>query len=171
MEASSDIRIRLAEDIDAEVIASLLRESFAEYESLYTAEGFSATAITPEQIANRIAEGPVWVALLGAKIVATVSVLPKNDTRYIRGMAVLPATRGQRIGEQLLTHVEQFAARENFQRLLLSTTPFLNRAIRLYEHFGFRRTDEGPHDLFGTPLFSMEKTLSGKSSGALSIQG
>jgi GNAT superfamily N-acetyltransferase len=146
-----------------------LFESFAEYESLYTPAGFAATAITPEQITNRIAEGPVWVAVLGKKIVGTVSVIPKGDALYIRAMAVLPSARGQRIGELLLAHVEQFAATEGFQRLLLSTTPFLDRAIRLYEHFGFRRTDEGPHELFGTPLFSMEKTMSGKSNGAISI--
>jgi hypothetical protein len=38
-------------------------------------------------------------------------------------------------------------------------TPFLNTAIRLYEAFGFRRMNDGPHDLFGTPLFTMEKTV------------
>jgi len=75
-------------------------------------------------------------------------------------MAVLPAARGQRIGELLLTHLEQFAAAKDFRRLLLSTTPFLDRATRLYEHFGFRRIDEGPHELFATPLFSMEKVMS-----------
>jgi len=46
------------------------------------------------------------------------------------------------------------------KRLYLSTTPFLHSAIRLYERCGFRRTDEGPHDLFGTPLFTMEKGVS-----------
>ncbi len=156
---------------DAEAIASLLFESFAQYQSLYTPEGFAATAITAEQIANRIAEGPVWVALFGEKIVATVSAIPKGDALYIRGMAVLPTARGQRTGELLLTHVAEFATTQNFQRLLLSTTPFLDRAIRLYEHFGFRRTDEEPHELFGTPLFAMEKILSGKSNGAISIPG
>jgi GNAT superfamily N-acetyltransferase len=140
----------------------VLFESFAEYESLYTPEGFSATAITAEQIENRIAEGPVWVAVLGEKIVGSISVIPKGDALYVRGMAVLPAARGQRIGELLLRHVEQFAATEDFQRLLLSTTPFLDRAIRLYEHFGFRRTHEGPHQLFGTPLFTMERAMSDK---------
>ena len=86
-------------------------------------------------------------------------------------MAVLPAARGQRTGELLLTDVEQFAATQNFQRLLLSTTPFLDRAIRLYERFGFRRTDEEPHELFGTPLFTMEKAMSEKSNGAISNRG
>ena len=156
----SAIQIRLAEDIDAGAIAALLFESFAEYESLYTPEGFAATAIAPEQIAKRIAEGSVWVAVCGEMIAGTISVIRKENSLYLRGMAVLPAARGQRIGELLLTHVEQFAAAKDFRRLLLSTTPFLDRAIRLYEHFGFRRTDEGPHELFGTPLFSMEKVLS-----------
>lgn len=128
----------------------------------YTAEGFAATAITPAQIANRIVEGPVWLAVLDEMIVGTVSVIAKDDSLYIRGMAVLPVARGKRIGELLLTHVEQFAAKKEFRRMLLSTTPFLHRAIRLYERFGYRRTTDGPHDLFGTPLFAMEKILPGK---------
>ena len=78
---------------------------------------------------------------------------------YIRGMAVHPHARGQHIGELLLSHIEQFARRKAFNRLFLSTTPFLDRAIRLYQSFGFRRTSEGPNGLFGTPLFTMEKSL------------
>jgi GNAT superfamily N-acetyltransferase len=74
-------------------------------------------------------------------------------------MAVLPAARGQRIGALLLSHIEEFAAANAHKRLFLSTTPFLTQAIRLYERFGFRRSDEGPHDLFGTLLFTMTKTL------------
>ena len=72
-------------------------------------------------------------------------------------MAVLPLARGGRIGALLLTHIEEFARTEGFSRLFLSTTPFLDRAIRLYERFGFCRTSAGPHELFGTPLFTMEK--------------
>jgi ribosomal protein S18 acetylase RimI-like enzyme len=75
-------------------------------------------------------------------------------------MAVRPTARGQRIGELLLAQVENFATAERFQRLFLSTTPFLDRAIRLYERLGFRRIDEEPQELHGTPLFTMEKFLS-----------
>lgn len=108
---------------------------------------------------GRIEEGPVWVSLRGDLIVGTVSVVLKGESLYLRGMAVLPAARGQRLGESLLTHVEKFAASKGVQRLFLSTTPFLDRAIRLHEHFGFRRTSEGPYDLFGTPLFTMERSI------------
>ena len=72
-------------------------------------------------------------------------------------MAILPAARGNRIGEKLLEEIENFAIVNNFRRLSLSTTPFLCRAIRLYEKFGFER--KGVDDLFGTPLIKMEKEL------------
>ena len=157
---TSDITIRLAQDLDAADISSLLHESFAEYEPLYNPESFAATAIPSEQVSNRIVEGPIWVAVSRERIVGTVSAIPKGDSLYIRGMGVLPDARGQRIGERLLTTVEEFAATGRFGRMLLSTTPFLNRAIRLYENFGFQRTNEGSNDLWGTPLFSMEKVLS-----------
>ena len=75
----------------------------------------------------------------------------------MRGMAVLPTARGIGIGSRLLECAENWASSQGCSRVFLRTTPYLAAAIRLYESFGFRRTDEGPHDLFGTPLFTMEK--------------
>src|SRR5882762_1816433 len=103
----SDITIRLAQDIDAADISSLLYESFTEYESRYNPESFAATAIPSEQVSNRIAEGPVWVAVSRERIMGTVSAIPKGDSLYIRGMGVLPEARGERIGERLLRTVEE----------------------------------------------------------------
>jgi ribosomal protein S18 acetylase RimI-like enzyme len=59
-----------------------------------------------------------------------------------------------------LVQAEHYASERGCRRLFLSTTPFLSSAIHLYEKFGFTRTPEEPHDLFGTPLFTMEKVLS-----------
>jgi ribosomal protein S18 acetylase RimI-like enzyme len=159
MSALPDIRIRRAEFRDAPAIALLLAEAFAEYQPLYTFAGYEATVIANQQVLTRIKEDPVWIAVLDELVVGTISVVPKGESLYIREMAVLPSARGRRIGNMLLTHVEKFAASQGFSRLFLSTTPFLDRAIRLYETFGFRQTDEGPHELFGTPLFTMEKRL------------
>jgi ribosomal protein S18 acetylase RimI-like enzyme len=153
------IRIRMAVPADAPSIASVLHESFIEYESLYTQEGFAATTPASDQIQNRIEECPVWVALQGDVIVGTVSVVPEGEALYVRGMAILPAARGQRIGGLLLRQIEGFATEHGFQHLFLSTTPFLNHAIQLYERYGFKRSSEGPDNLFGTPLFTMEKIL------------
>jgi GNAT superfamily N-acetyltransferase len=97
--------------------------------------------------------------LEGDRIVGTASVVAKGEGLYVRGMAVLPTARGRKTGWLLLEHMEDFAVQNGLRRLFLSTTPFLSRAIRLYERFGFRRIAAGPHDLLGTPLFTMEKTL------------
>lgn len=106
-----------------------------------------------------MSEGPVWVASSNDTIVGTVAAVTRREALYIRGMVILPAARGQRVGEQFLNGIESFAFENGLRRLYLSTTPFLARAIRLYENFGFRNCDGGPHDLFGTPLLTMEKFL------------
>ena len=159
MDLGRNIEIRAAELCDAEAICSLLADSFSEYRPLYTSEGYAATVITTEQVADRIREGPVWVAVSEETVVGTVSVVARSGSLYVRGMGVRPAARGQRIGESLLAEVEKFADAGKFRRLFLSTTPFLDRAIRLYERLGFQRIDGGPLDLYGTPLFTMEKFL------------
>jgi putative acetyltransferase len=138
----------------------VLYESFVDYKALYTGEGFAATTPGKERIETRMREGPVWVASCDGTIVGTVSTVASGEALYIRGMAVLPAVRGSGAGSALLKQVQGWAAVEGATRLFLSTTPFLESAIRLYEKFGFQRTSDGPYDLFGTPLFTMEKNLS-----------
>lgn len=153
------VHIRPATPDDALSIESVLFESFAEYEAFYTREAFAATTPVADRISSRMNEGPTWVALLRHSIVGTVSVVPKEEALYVRSMAVLPTARGHRIGELLLNEIECYAVDHDYKRLFLNTTPFLSRAIRLYERFGFQRTVDGPHDLFGTPLFTMIKNL------------
>jgi ribosomal protein S18 acetylase RimI-like enzyme len=158
-ERDQGVQLRLATPGDAAAIASVLYKSFVEYESLYTHEGFATTVSTPKLIQARMDEGPVWVALENGALVGTVSVVLKDQGLYIRGMAVDPSARGKGIGRKLLDCAEEFAIESRCSRLFLSTTPFLSRAIRLYEVCGFCRYDAGPDNLFGTPLFTMVKPL------------
>ncbi|HEV8190790.1 MAG TPA: GNAT family N-acetyltransferase [Ktedonobacterales bacterium] len=158
--AHNNVEIRRAAPQDIPDIASVLLAAFAEYEPLYTQGGFAATTPTSDQIRTRFDEGPVWIALLDGAISGTVAaILRDGATLYVRSMAVLRAARGHNIGGALLGEVERFATEHGCKRLLLSTTPFLARAIRLYERAGFQLTEEGPSDLFGTPLVAMAKSL------------
>ena len=158
--ASGDAcRIRRAVAGDAREIASVLFESFRQFRPLYTPQGFAATAISPEEVMIRLREGPVWVALADDSICGTVAAVSQSAGLYVRGMAVLPRVRGRGAGEALLKQVETFAREQGHQTMLLSTTPFLDSAIRLYERSGFHRVAGGATDLSGTPLFTMEKKL------------
>ena len=163
MEGTTPLEIRRADPHDAQAIAEVLHASFVEFKHLYTEGGFAATAVNVEEVVVRMREGPVWVALLGGAVIGTVAAVVKDESVYIRGMAVLPGTRRTGIGVRLLEQVEKWASSERCKRLFLSTTPLLSAAIRLYERYGFRRTDAGLQDLFGTPLFTMEKLVSTSS--------
>ena len=157
METISKIRLATAEDVQA--VAMVLQQAFIEYQALYTPEGYSATTPSADLMCQRLNEGPTWVAVSEGAIVGTVSAVLKGAGVYVRSMAILPGRRGQGLGQQLLQMAESFAQEKNAQYMFLSTTPFLDRAIRLYERYGFERNADGPHDLFGTPLFTMRKQL------------
>jgi GNAT superfamily N-acetyltransferase len=152
--------IRRADREDAPLIADVLYDSFGEFKDLYMEEGFAATALNAEEVLKRMNKGPVWVAMRRGVVLGTVAAVAKDGSAYIRGMAVLPAARGSGAGTFLLNRAERWAASQGFNRVFLSTTPFLDPAIRLYEKSGFRRKDDRLHDLFGTPLFFMEKIIS-----------
>ena len=113
---------------------------------------------TTDRIAERFAEGPIWIAELTDIIVGTVATVPQGSELYIRSMAVRPGARGSGIGARLLNTVEAFAAAHRYRRLLLNTAPFLLAAVELYERHGFRYTGEQP-DLFGTQLLTMAKDI------------
>ena len=140
-------------------MADVLREAFAPYQRQYTPEAFAATTPSAEQVRQRWLEGPVWVAVQDARVVGTVSAVPRGHALYMRSMAVRPASRGSGCGRLLLAAVESHATASGHRLVVLSTTPFLHPAIALYERCGFARTGEGPLDLAGTPLFTMTKAL------------
>jgi ribosomal protein S18 acetylase RimI-like enzyme len=154
-----NLRIRRAVSFDTASISSILFESFIELQPQYTQEGFWATACSPDHILARLEEGPIWVVLLNENMVGTVSVVARGQELYLRGMAVIPSARGSHIGRKMLQHIEQYAAKNGFAYLTLATTPFLTRAIQLYEHYGFQRISDEPEDYFGTPIYTMKKTV------------
>ena len=155
----TDYQIRYASENDIHAIAELLHEAFLQFRSLYTLEAFQKTAPGAQQILHRMSEGPIWVAILDQRIIATVSAKSQQRSIYVRGMAVHPSFRAKGLARALLNHVETFAASQEYKSMVLSTTPFLTAAISLYESFGFVRSDEGPHQLHGTPLFTMVKRV------------
>ena len=159
MQALPPLQIRPATPPDAPALAEILHESFVEYAALYTQEAFAATTPNADQILTRMREGPVWLAAREAEVLGTVAAELRGESAYVRGMAVLPRARGSGVGARLLMQVEYWASDRGCRRILLGTTPFLNAAIQLYHRSGFRRTDAGPHELFGTPLFTMEKDI------------
>ena len=151
--------LRTATIEDAIQISALLKIAFASYKHLYTEEAFNATTPGVEEVQERLAAGPCWVYETDTLIIGTLSGKIKPAGIYLYGMAVHPQFRNHKTAWRLLEMASAYARDQSVTCLYLSTTPFLNEAIRLYEKFGFVKTDLPPFDLYGTPLFTMEKTL------------
>ena len=150
--------LRRATPSDAGAISALLRRAFEEFEPLYTPQAFVATVQPENGILRRMEEGPLWVGENDPGIIGTVSAMQSEASMLVRGMAVAPETRGQKIGKQLLNLTENYAREQGFASMLLYTTAFLLSAIRLYQSSGFVFTGEktNPH---GTELLGMVKLL------------
>jgi N-acetylglutamate synthase-like GNAT family acetyltransferase len=153
------IKIRQAREQDSEDVARVLRLAFLQFEGLYTERAFAATTPDAEGVAARLREGPIWLAVHEESAVGTASVVSEFEQCYIRGVAVLPDWRARGVGCSLMATIERFALQNKARRLFLTTTPFLDDAIRFYIRLGFERTNDAPHDLYGTPLFGMTKSL------------
>jgi N-acetylglutamate synthase-like GNAT family acetyltransferase len=155
-----DVEIRAALEKDAGDISSILMESFEEYKPRFSAAAYEATTPAPDEILNRMKEGPAWVAISKGKIVGTISAVPRGTVMLLRDLAVRPSERGRSIGKMLLVHAARYAYHNKFRRLSMQAAPFLTRALREVEQFGFRRIDEGACNFDGTtPVYTMTKSL------------
>ena len=153
----SCIVIRVAEFADATSISDLLNEAFSEYKHLYTRKALTATVLGVYKIKERIYNKRTWVVLVDGVINGTISLIPADDTLYIKSVAVAPVARGKGLGKAMMKHAENLALKMKFHYMELTTTHFLTDAIKLYEGFGFEH--RGAKDLYGTPLMRMVKDL------------
>lgn len=79
-------------------------------------------------------------------LVGSVALLPRSASEVeLRKMYLSPAHRGRGLGRFLLGTALDEARRRGFHRMVLETAAALERAVRLYESAGFRRSDTAPH--------------------------
>ncbi len=157
---SPRVAVRLAGPGDEHLVEAVITEAFAPFRHLYTPEAYAHTAIRANDIRERFAEGPIWLAFMGGEPAGTVSGLPDGERFYIRSMGVVPAAQGYGIGHRLLAALEEHARDEGFNKLYLYTTFVLPRAKPLYEKNGFYILRETPpEEWFGMAGIEMEKVL------------
>ena len=150
------MEIRLATPDDASDITAVLSATFEPLRDRYTVGTYNATVVPPEEVLDRLGEGPVWLAVIDARPVGTVSLKIDGSTAYLRGMGVVPSARGKGAGAGLMDAVDAYVADHGFERVWLRTTEFLHDARRLYRRRGFEEVPGEDH-YFGTPVITMER--------------
>lgn len=148
---SDEIAIREAGESDVEKITEVTLEAYAEYGKLMPEDIFKGYM---DNIKRTIAgeDGPVQrlVAERGGEIVGSVLILPagmtveeSDGTTYtyenteVRLLAVLPAMRGQGIGEALMNECVRRVREAGQVKLALHSVSFMVPAQKLYQKMGF----------------------------------
>lgn len=83
--------------------------------------------------------GHIFFAKKRNSILGTVALMPtdKPSTLELTKMAVVPNSRGQKIGQQLLQHCIDFAKKNQLKSLMLYSARKLENAIYIYRKYGF----------------------------------
>jgi len=151
--------IRLAQEEDAEQIASCLTLAFEAFRSQYTSGAFKDTVLSPEAVRERLGSMNVYVAVAGeTMVVGTLAAAACGEEGHLRGMAVCPEWQGRGLAEQLLTRAESDLKAAGCRCVTLDTTVPLQRATRFYGRNGFVRSGKVV-DFFGMPLHEFVKQL------------
>lgn len=90
--------------------------------------------------ADSLAAGhSVWVCRIGGDLVGFSVVMLVVDEAHLLNVAVCRRYQGKGYGARLLQHAMQQARLDGASQLFLEVRPSNQRALELYQHFGFRQ--------------------------------
>lgn len=143
MSEDSEISIRSATNADCERVQNLVFGVLREYN---LAPDYQETDKDLTDIeAYYINRGGMFEILEDAKgnLLGTVGLFPVNaEIVELRKMYFDKSLRGRGYGNLILEKMINEARRRGFKQIYLETNSVLKEAIRLYEKFGFKPTDE-----------------------------
>lgn len=171
----SDIVIRPYRSTDPiGPITTLLHRAY----SSLAAMGFRyvATTQSDEVTESRLSRGESFLALLGDRIVGTITLYATSTydetcevyrdpgTGYFGQFGVEPDLQGQKVGSRLLRKVEERAVELGLRRIALDTAEGATHLIEWYEREGYAIVDEVDWSMTNYRSVIMVKDL-GQSDG------
>ena len=92
----------------------------------------------------------IWLAETNGRIIGSVAIVGHSKVdAQLRWFLVHPDYRRRGIGKELLKNALQFCKARRYKTIFLWTASELEGAGHLYTSFGFRRTEEKTHEIWG----------------------
>jgi ribosomal protein S18 acetylase RimI-like enzyme len=92
----------------------------------------------------------IWLAETRNRIIGSIAIVRCSKLEaQLRWFLVHPKYRGRGIGKELLKEAVRFSKRRKYKTVFLWTTSELDAARHLYIGFGFRKTKETEHIIWG----------------------
>lgn len=114
----------------------------------YVAEGLARCVVNFDPTQDHL-----WLTEVSGRLVGCIGVvgLPGHQAQ-LRWFLVHPHWRGQGLGRRLMQTALDFCAERGLSPVFLWTFSELQAAAHLYESFGFRKTEEKTHHIWGRLL-------------------
>lgn len=137
-----DISIVAIEPQHNVAIATIIRAALKEFNAnkpgtVY----FDATTDALFELFNANAKSKYFVALKNNEVVGGAGIFPTeglpSDTCELVKMYLHPSVRNIGLGKKMIAHCIDFAKSLGYKKIYLETLPELNKAVKVYEAFGF----------------------------------
>lgn len=95
-------------------------------------------------------EDRIWLAEASGRIIGSIAIVGVSKViARLRWFLVHPDYRRLGVGKRLLTDALQFCRERKYATVVLWTTSELKEASYLYMRFGFVKTEEKTHEIWG----------------------
>jgi ribosomal protein S18 acetylase RimI-like enzyme len=148
-EAPEDLRRAVASDLP--VIKALI---VAAYER-YLPRMDKPPAPLFRDYGPSVEDGTTWV--LGAPVIAVLTLYPRADHLFVENVAVDPKAQGRGLGRALLDFAEAEAERRGLRRMALVTHEAMTENQAIYARLGYAEAERRAED--GYRRIYMEKRL------------
>jgi ribosomal protein S18 acetylase RimI-like enzyme len=132
---------------------------WAEYNYGLSFEGYVAAGLHEFVMNYDPARSRVWVCEYDNKMVGFLALMDRGEAAQLRYFLVVPAFRGLGLGRKLLDQYMAFLRQCQYRSTYLWTTEEQVAAIKLYQRYGFRLSEEKASTAFGKPLMEQRYDL------------
>jgi len=123
-----------------------------EYGYDQTFESYVAGELANFVQSYRSGEDQMWLAEIKGRIIGSIAIVGHQhprETAQLRWFLVHPDYRGLGIGKEFLNRALRFCKELGYKKIFLWTTSELKEAGHLYTCFGFSKTEEKTHLIWG----------------------
>jgi len=122
----------------------------------YIAAPLSEFVLTKDRRRQRI-----WIVEAGEKVAGCIAIVRNTEgVAQLRWFILTSETRGKGLGKRLMDEAVKYSWEAGYRRIILWTFSELETAIALYRRWGFVKTEEKAHHIWGRDLIEEKYELS-----------
>jgi len=102
----------------------------------------------------------IWVVKDCGGVAGCIAIVRNSEgVAQLRWFILTPETRGKGLGKRLMKEAVNFSREFGYKRIILWTFSELETAIALYKRWGFLKTEEKAHHVWGRDLIEEKYEL------------